>query len=277
MAKIYSCIFVLLSLTGFGQNKYEVFFDFNQDEPNVMVQTKLEHWIKENKDIQVTKLYGYCDSVDDRHYNKDLAMRRIQSVKKILDQNKIAINDNLELKSFGKDFKFSTNQTENRKVVLYYSRLNTNKPSIEKQDSNTKTNDTVSLVEEERATLEHKFYKAKKGDLIRIQHLNFFLNSEKIIPSSYPILDELNKILIVNSKLRIEIQGHICCNPNTMDTKLSYRRAIVIFKYLQSKGIPVNRMAFKGIGSNIPIYPIPEKSEAERAANRRVEILIVEK
>ena len=61
-----------------------------------------------------------------------------------------------------------------------------------------------------------------------------------------------------------------------MDTKLSYRRAIVILKYLTNKGIQVNRMNFKGYGSNDPIYRLPERNELERAANRRVEIVIIE-
>jgi outer membrane protein OmpA-like peptidoglycan-associated protein len=62
-----------------------------------------------------------------------------------------------------------------------------------------------------------------------------------------------------------------------MDTKLSYRRALVIFKYLVDNGISIERLAYKGIGSNDPIYPVPERTESQRAANRRVEILIVDK
>ena len=94
---------------------------------------------------------------------------------------------------------------------------------------------------------------------------------------SMPLLEELFQILLDNPKLRIAIHGHICCNPNPMDTKLSYRRAIVIFKYLIDNGIPVKRLAYKGFGSYDPIFPLPERTEAQRAANRRVEILIVDK
>ena len=112
--------------------------------------------------------------------------------------------------------------------------------------------------------------------MIKIQNINFYLNSEKIYEKSEPLLLELYRILIDNPKLRIEIHGHICCNENPMDTKLSYRRAIVILKYLTKKGIQVNRMDFKGYGSNDPIYRLPERNEFERTANRRVEILIVE-
>ena len=94
---------------------------------------------------------------------------------------------------------------------------------------------------------------------------------------SEPLLLELLQILYDNPKLKIAIHGHICCNPNGMDTKLSYRRALVIFKYLTKFEIEVNRLSYKGFGSNDPIYKVPERNEAERKANRRVEILIVEK
>ena len=106
--------------------------------------------------------------------------------------------------------------------------------------------------------------------------INFFFNSEKVMEQSFPLLDELFDIMLNNPTLTIEIHGHICCNQNPMDTKLSYRRAIVILKYLTNKGIQVNRMNFKGYGSNDPIYRLPERNELERAANRRVEIVIIE-
>lgn len=83
--------------------------------------------------------------------------------------------------------------------------------------------------------------------------------------------------MVVNPKLIIKINGNICCNPNTSVTKLSYRRALKIFNFLKDRGIKTNRLAYHGFGSGNPIYPIPETTEEERIANRRVEILIVDK
>jgi outer membrane protein OmpA-like peptidoglycan-associated protein len=40
------------------------------------------------------------------------------------------------------------------------------------------------------------------------------------------------------------------------------------------KGIDESRVTYKGFGSSQPLFPIPEKDEAQRAANRRVEIVI---
>lgn len=195
----------------------------------------------------------------------------------LLQKNSMTISDKVVLKSVGEDFKFSKNQSENRKVVLWY----TEKPPAEIKNSGTEKDSVFStvsdLVKQEKSKLAGKFAKAKKGDLIRINNIIFYFNAEKIEEKSMPLLEELLQIMKDNPKLRIEIQGHICCNPNPQDTKLSYRRAIVIFKYLVNNGIPVGRLSYKGFGSNNPIYKVPERNEKERAANRRVEILIVEK
>ena len=291
---------MLFSLYGFSQNKFDVFFDFNKDVPNELSKIKINQWILANKNVEIIKVLGYCDSVDDSKYNKDLAMRRVNTMLAIFTKNNIKIADKVELKSFGKDFKSSKNQSENRKVEVFYKRIVTKNEDVK----NTKTipdgpfgkgqvkeaivedkaeedllevADKEALVEAERATLESKFYKAKKGDLVRINNINFYFNSERVMDESLPLLDELLDIMINNPKLVIEIHGHICCNQNPNDTKLSYRRALVILKYLTKYGVEVNRLAFKGYGSNDPIYRLPEKNEKERAANRRVELLIINK
>jgi outer membrane protein OmpA-like peptidoglycan-associated protein len=274
------CVFLLfLPFFGFSQQQFEVFFDFNKDAPTQVSLTKLNQWIIDNKRAEITKLLGFCDSVDDSQYNKDLAMRRINSVLDLLKNDSITISDNVELKPFGKDFKYSKKQEENRKVVFFYKLKQEKKAEkliVAKVETPISPFDTQALVEKEVSELQTKFKNAKKGDLIKINNINFFFNSEKIEELSMPILEELLQILYDNPKLKIAIHGHICCNPNGMDTKLSYRRALVIFKYLTKFEIEVNRLSYKGFGSNDPIYKVPERNEAERKANRRVEILIVD-
>ena len=294
---------MLFSMHGFCQNKLVLFFDFNKDVPNESSQALLNQWVLDNNNSEVTKVLGYCDSVDDSKYNKDLAMRRVNSILSYFKSNAIRINEQVELKSFGKDFKYSKNQSENRKVEVFYTLIKdnktdlktaktlpktpfSNKPNkklVEQVTTENKENDILEvedlevLVDNETATLASKFEKAKVGDLVRISNINFHFNSEKVMDQSFPLLEELLHIMLNNPTLRIEIHGHICCNPNPNDTKLSYRRALVILKYLTKRGIAVNRLAFKGYGSNDPIYKLPERNEKERAANRRVEILIVAK
>lgn len=300
MQKLFVCIVLMIYNIGYSQKQFDIFFDFNKDVPNELSQTKINKWIFDNKSSEITRILGYCDSIDDSEYNKDLAKRRINTMVTIFTKNNIKIADKIELKAFGKDFKYSKNQSDNRKVEVFYNLIKDNNTTlinsqtmpaepysethhkvtvtqkIAEVDTFEKSN-MVAIVEDERVTLKSKFDKAKKGDLVRINNINFYFNSEKIINQSLPLLDELLDIMMNNPKLVIEIHGHICCNQNPNDTKLSYRRALIILKYLTKNGIPVNRMNFKGYGSNDPIYRLPEKNEKERVANRRVEILIVNK
>ena len=277
----YVIIFFFWSVLGFTQKQYEVFSDFNKDVPNAVSLNQLQQWIAANKTAEIYKISGYCDSVDDSNYNKDLALRRIKSVIDLLLKDSIKISKSLEVNPFGKDFKRSNKQEENRKTVFYY----TLKAGVKVEEKQLETPmekeispfDSQALIEKEVSELQAKFDKAQKGDLIKINNINFFFNSEQIEEKSLPILEELLRIMIDNPKLKIAIHGHICCNPNGLDTKLSYRRALVIFKYLRNNQIELNRLSYKGFGSNDPIFKVPERNEAERKANRRVEILIVEK
>ena len=79
-----------------------------------------------------------------------------------------------------------------------------------------------------------------------------------------------------NPKLKLEIQGHICCNSSAKES-LSTQRAKAVKEFLKSQGIESSRVTYQGFGSSKPIYTIPEKNELQRAANRRVEVLILEK
>ncbi|WNM17900.1 OmpA family protein [Flavobacterium capsici] len=274
--KFYLLFFVFQS---FSQKQFEVYFDFNKDVPNEKSSYKLNDWIKMNQSAEIISIKGYCDSVDNKFYNKELAEKRIKSTLEILKKNSILINNNLIIEAVGEDFQQSKNQNENRKVVFNY--LEKSKP----KSINLSENKSIEVVDEivvnkietERSSLFKKFEKAKIGDRIAIYNINFKFNSETIEETSGPLLEDLLFIMERNPKLVIKIHGHICCNPNPYNTKLSFRRALKIFKYLRDKGIQQNRLAYNGVGSNNPIYPIPENNEEERIANRRVEIEIVRK
>ena len=85
---------------------------------------------------------------------------------------------------------------------------------------------------------------------------------------------ELLVVMQKNATLAIEIQGHLCCMPvDRLD--LSTQRAKAINNFLIANGINEKRITYRGFGSTMPIYPLPEKDETQRAANRRVEIMIV--
>lgn len=272
MNKFLLFLVLFCSMISFGQRQLEVYFDFNDENPNQTSLQVLKDWCS-LKNNEVIKIEGFCDSIDTKDYNKSLAERRIASVQKILQNNNVQISETIQLIPYGKEFLLSNNQQENRKVIItYFDKENDFFP-----ESNIPKNELLKRIKIEQKELPARFAKAKIGDFIRIENIHFMLNSEKIIPESYAILEQLYMIMIENPKLIIKINGNICCNPNTAATKLSFRRALKIFNFLKDRGIQVNRLAYHGFGSGNPIYPIPEQNEEERMANRRVEILIVKK
>jgi outer membrane protein OmpA-like peptidoglycan-associated protein len=121
----------------------------------------------------------------------------------------------------------------------------------------------------------NKVGKAKSGEKLKIDNLNFIINTFAVVNESRGKLYELLLVLQSNPQLKIEIQGHLCCMP-TDRTDLSTQRAKAIYNFLLANDVYRTRISYKGFGSTQPIYPLPEKNETERAANRRVEILIVE-
>ncbi|HEX8562223.1 MAG TPA: OmpA family protein [Flavobacterium sp.] len=252
---------MLFSCCTFAQHKFEVYFGFNSDQPTIESHTELQKWIQQHPEVEVSALSGYADSVDANSYNKQLSQKRIQTVRALLLQSKIRISEGVVVKPYGENFKLSADQSKNRKVTIGYvsgteGRLEAGRDSI-----------VENLAE---------MFKGKgQGDIIRIRNIHFYRNKEEVIPESEPILQQLYEVMVANPRLTIEIHGHICCNPNIYDTRLSYRRAKYIFTYLLDKGVPLNRLAYMGFGSADPIYPIPEQTHAQQVANRRVEILIV--
>ena len=273
----YLLLFLLLSVATYSQEKFTVFFDFNTDVPNENSAKNFQNWISENPKVEITKIYGYCDSVDDKSYNKELSAKRINEVIKILKENKLQLSENIELTPFGKDFKLSNNQSENRKVTLFYNLPKQQKINVSTNEEIPTDSDINSKINKEAKSLLTKFKNAKKGDVVTVDNIYFYIDSDKIIEKSKPILLELYNILAKNPNLKIKINGHICCNTDMKDVKLSSKRAQAIYTYLVEKDILFFRVLHEGFGSSKPVYKIPEKNDSEKLANRRVEILIVEK
>ena len=55
---------------------------------------------------------------------------------------------------------------------------------------------------------------------------------------------------------------------------LSQKRATAVAAFLAARGVARARIATKGMGEAAPLYA-PDDTETERAANRRVEILLI--
>ena len=252
--KIFILLF-LFSLNCLAQKQFEVFFDFNKDFPNQSSILTLNEWIANNKEIEITRLLGFCDSIDTKDYNKHLAERRIANVRDLLEKSGLKFSKGLEKIAFGKEFKQSKIQAENRRVTIFYTEIE------------------LKPIESE---LTKQIRNSKVGETIKLPNIYFFNNSARVVPGSETTLYDVLCALEENPKLKIEIQGHICCQSKVDVGDVSTARAKAIYNYLLRNKIDRKRMSYKGFGVSRPIHKIPERNETEANENRRVEILILE-
>lgn len=123
----------------------------------------------------------------------------------------------------------------------------------------------------------------KENQTIRMDNLFFLPGRHFLREESMIELLKLHKVMADNPRLRISIEGHVCCLSNNMidghdiDTEewsLSVNRAKYIYEYLLNKGIAKERMEYKGFGRSRPLVE-KEITEEDGNKNRRVEIRIL--
>ncbi len=280
------CLFILLIIlapfNSFAQKESLVIhFDFDKAEINAKASAELLHFIEANITTNnMIELYGHTDSKGSSAYNFALSQRRINAVKKYLIENGFPKNLIQKENAFGKtkllliDDEDEAKGEINRRVEILFTLNSTVKKEI---IENEKPERTIKEIIEDTAT--------KKGSTIIFKNMQFVGGRHQILENSLPQLTELLSALKANPKLKIAIEGHICCLPGNNDgldfetntPDLSMRRAKAIYEYLIYEGIKANRLQYKGLGHSVPIYPYPEKDENEKTTNRRVEIKIIDK
>lgn len=294
MKKYTAIVLFFITLSGFSQEQFSVFFESNKFELQKPEITKLNAWMETNKEVKIVAINGYTDEDGSVGFNDTLAKKRVTTIFNTIS-GKIKIREDFKTRSFGELHNQLDDKSKNRKVTIYYilqkdlaredEILGIKKPKEIAVKPKPVVNypDKISITNPNGTTSEYKldvnFMKqvneSKSGEKLKIDNLNFQFNTFAIVNESRGKLYELLLVMQNNPTLKIEIQGHICCNPSNKG-KLSEERAKAIKSFLVSQGIDKTRVTFKGFGSTEPIYPLPEKSEEERAANRRVEILILE-
>jgi outer membrane protein OmpA-like peptidoglycan-associated protein len=124
--------------------------------------------------------------------------------------------------------------------------------------------EVVILKEEEKQVIKKAF-----------ENLEYKTSSDVILSSSFSSLDELAKLMAVNSTWKLRISGHTDnVGPRDANLSLARRRSESVKKYLMSKGIASDRFEVLYFGPDKPIAT--NNTEDGRARNRRVEMLIVE-
>lgn len=108
------------------------------------------------------------------------------------------------------------------------------------------------------------FYQANKSDI----------NFEKKV-----VLDTLYNILKRHPTMVIEVQAHSDCRGSEeYNMKLSIDRAFSVVDYLRKRGIPKDRLEYRGFGETMPAVPCPDCyscTEEEHAQNRVLELKVL--
>ena len=118
----------------------------------------------------------------------------------------------------------------------------------------------------------------RQGDdlLLRMPSgITFDHDRSDVKPEFRATLDEVAATLNTYNQTYIDVLGHTdSTGTPEYNQALSERRAQSVAAYLSARGVSPARMATRGYGESALLYS-PDDTEAERAANRRVELKIV--
>jgi len=104
--------------------------------------------------------------------------------------------------------------------------------------------------------------------------IHFLAGRADLAPESVTSLRELGIMLDDNPDWTIRIEGHTDnLGSKEVNMALSLRRATAVATYLSSRGIKRNRVEVAGMADAHPLAP--NDTEANRAKNRRIEIVLV--
>ena len=102
--------------------------------------------------------------------------------------------------------------------------------------------------------------------------IQYEFGSAKLLQSSYPVLDAVIVLLEKIPEVKLEVQGHTdIIGTEDFNQKLSEDRAHSVTDYMESKGIPADRLRAIGFGTRMPLAD--NVTDAGRAKNRRVELI----
>ncbi len=183
---------------------------------------------------------------------------------------------------------FSFNPTTNNLQVNVSLREGVNEISIRAANSAGNAKDQATLIYEpltqdpmaqnkpkpKKTEMEKILDKLDEGETIKVDKLFFDIDSYAINDISKPGLDEIYEFMNNNSLVKVEIGGHTNQRCQTdYCNELSTNRAKAVVDYLVKKGIPSNRLTFKGYGKTKPI----KFGNSGQKKNQRVEIKITSK
>jgi outer membrane protein OmpA-like peptidoglycan-associated protein len=256
----------------FGQTKIKSFyFDTDQSVPTEYSKNQLLIFKRsfDNKEFKILEIYSYTDSIGSVQYNDTLAKKRLKYVTNFLE---VESNSTVLMKPYGLDRKYDvTNYKSWRRVDIYYSY------EIKTMDSAAISSDPVDTAAtkiKDEGINENIELQDEEMDFSvpYILNIEFIEGTARIEKESYPELSKMVDYLNSNPSVKILIRGHVCCGNNL---RISKNRARAIYRKLIKMGISDERLDYIGISNKEPLV-FPEKTNADRQRNRRVDIKFIE-
>jgi outer membrane protein OmpA-like peptidoglycan-associated protein len=109
---------------------------------------------------------------------------------------------------------------------------------------------------------------------VTLRNVFFETGSATLLPESKAELERLFIFIEANPKIRIEVHGYTDdVGAEADNLKLSEQRAGAVCSFLHQKGVPKERLSFKGFGESSPVAP--NDTPEGRRQNRRTEFVIL--
>jgi outer membrane protein OmpA-like peptidoglycan-associated protein len=106
---------------------------------------------------------------------------------------------------------------------------------------------------------------------VQLYGVNFETDSDVLSPAARPVLDRAAKAVLAHPDWRLRVEGHTDnTGGDARNQPLSERRATAVKHYLETAGVPADRLDAKGYGASQPL--MPNDTPFGRAQNRRVEL-----
>ena len=113
-----------------------------------------------------------------------------------------------------------------------------------------------------------------QAQLGALPQVTFENGSATLTPQGLAVLASVASILKAHPTVRIRIEGHTDSRgSDASNLALSQARAQAVLDALRAEGIAADRMSALGFGERRP--KVPDTSAANRAVNRRVELIVV--
>ncbi len=248
-------------------------------------------------ELRDVKIFAYTDFLGSVDHNQQLSQNRAEAVKNYLilnglTQSKITKVNAGGIHSFS-SYENRSNQSdrgipEHRMVEIIFTYnviietvvIELEVPEQQVEIINTAPEDKPVVIDLKNINATNLV----EGSKIVLKNINFEGGTPTFKPESDEALKDLLDVMRRYPNLKIEIQGHICCqdpyDPDGYDSinddnNLSKNRARAVFEYLRDNGVEINRMTYVGFAARYKLYP-NENNSFEQSQNRRVEIKIVE-